>query len=235
VSTAAWYFRLPDFEDMLFALHLLRPKDLFVDGGANTGVWSVLAASTGADVLAVEPAPETFALLQRQAALNQVGGQVHCVQCALAAEAKTLWITTGLDSGNHVVDIGQSGATAIPAVTLDQLCRDRPATLIKLDLEGYELEALRGAVDVFANPALLAVIVETFRPHNWRLEYLQAIDALMSQRGFRPYGYQPEARAVFPITAPEQSGQNTIYLRDGESVRKRLLAGSVVSLGQKRW
>jgi FkbM family methyltransferase len=224
-STAAWYFGLPDFEEMSFALHLLRPGDLFLDGGANVGVWSVLAASTGADVVAVEPAPDAVALLEQQARMNDFGPRLVVRCCALAEKPGTVRMTTGRDTANAVLEGGAAdgpAAVEVPAETLDSLCRDRPPTFIKLDLEGYEPAALRGGRRVLGAPELLALVVETFRPHTWQTEPLRGMEQLLADHGFRPHAYRPADRTLEPLTDPQGGGQNTIYVRDAAAVAARV-------------
>ena len=135
---------------------LLRPGDLFVDGGANIGVFTlVAAAAVGAsgEVMAFEPAETTRRSLIRNVALNDFA-----------------WVSVrpeGLDSEstrrNLVVFEGDAAAfssfspehgsgtgTVRQVVTraLDEVVvgaqRDRLA-LVKLDLEGAEHAALSGA------------------------------------------------------------------------------------------
>lgn len=74
-ATGNLYCGLHEWPDMAFVLHLLRPGDTFADIGANVGTYTVLAsAAVGARTVAFEPAPETFAWLQRNLALNHLGG-----------------------------------------------------------------------------------------------------------------------------------------------------------------
>ncbi|WP_277458609.1 MULTISPECIES: hypothetical protein [Methylococcus] len=54
------YVGLHEFEDMLFVFHLLRKDDEFLDVGANSGEYAILAAGRGANVLAIEPVPATY-------------------------------------------------------------------------------------------------------------------------------------------------------------------------------
>jgi FkbM family methyltransferase len=235
ISTAVWYFGLPDYDEMLFALHLLRPGDLFVDGGANVGVWSILAASTGADVIAVEPVRDTFDILTAQVALNDMGGRITCRRCALGAARGELHLTTDLDAGNHVVADPATGLTeAVPAEPLDHLRADRRPTLIKLDLEGHELPALTGAAGVLADPTLLGLVVETFRPDNWETPNLRAIEGLLAAAGFHPVRYEPGRRSLTALTKPNEGGQNTIYVRDTAAVRRRLESAPPVTLAGAR-
>jgi FkbM family methyltransferase len=234
-TTAAYYLGLPDFEDMLFMLHLLRPGDRFLDGGANLGVWSVLAATAGANVVAVEPAPDTFSLLNRQISENGYGDRIHPVQCALADKKGVLWLSTGRDAGNSIQEQGQG--TEITAETLDDITAGKEPTMIKLDLEGYELEALRGASKLLESQSLMALVIETFRPQNWSQENLREIERLLGERGFLPYEYHPAERRLSPLVpldpGPGNGGQNTIYIRGLPGVMARIQSASAIEVGGK--
>ncbi len=234
-STAVWYLRLPDPDEMLFALHLLRSGDVFVDGGANIGAWSVLAGSTGADVVSVEPVPSTFSVLERQVGINQFAGSVKLVQAALAASRGTVQMTIERDAVNKVID---AGGFEVPTVTLDQLVPAGP-TMIKLDLEGYELEAIRGAARTLTSKPLLALVVETFRKQNWKLPKLIEIEQILADAGFLPYSYDPIQRILIPLRGleaePEQTGNNTIYVRDTTAVVDRLRTAPKIRIGRTKW
>ena len=72
-STAVYYMGLSEFEEMGFLLHFLRAEDYFVDVGANVGSFSVLSAAVcGCVTTAIEPIKDSFDLLQKNIALNQV-------------------------------------------------------------------------------------------------------------------------------------------------------------------
>ncbi len=223
-STSAWYFGLADFDEMTFIQHLLRPGDLFLDGGANVGVWSVLAASTGASVLAVEPIPETADLLRHQGELNGLGDHFKIIRCALSDSPGTVLMTENEDVGNRVVLDGHAAErhVTVTCQMLDEVCKGCVPVLIKLDLEGHELAALRGATRTLAEPGLLALVIETFRPHNWQSESLRSIETLLESHGFLPQAYDPVDRSLVRLREPSAGGQNTIYTRDGEEVAARL-------------
>ena len=223
-STAAWYVGLPDYAEMTFLLHLLRPGDLFVDGGANVGVWSVLAASTGAAVVAVEPVAATADLLECQGELNRLGPRLRVARCALSDAPGVVTMTADEDVGNHIVASAspQGKGVAVPCDTLDRVCTGGTPVAVKLDLEGHELAALRGAGRILADAALLAVVVETFRPHNWQLESLRELERLLYDHGLTPHDYDPAARELVPLTEPSAGGQNTIFARVGAELTTRL-------------
>ena len=112
----------------------LSAGDTFFDVGANAGFFSVLAARkvgpTGLCV-AVEPDPTIANVVAAQADLNGLCN-VAVVRKLVTASAEDEWPWT-------------VGGVATPTTTIDQLTREfGPPTLIKIDVEGLEIEALRG-------------------------------------------------------------------------------------------
>ncbi|MFI5401114.1 MAG: FkbM family methyltransferase [SAR324 cluster bacterium] len=138
-------------------LALLEPGDGFVDLGAHLGYYSVLAAlrvGPAGRVLACEPDPENFALLERNLAENGVGW-VRRQRCAVSDRAGRSWLYRSADNkGDHRLYDSEAGrrAVAASAVTLDGLLED-PAEgwhLVKMDTQGCEALILRGAERVLA-------------------------------------------------------------------------------------
>ena len=64
------YANLPDLPEMLVWRQALQDGGLFVDVGANVGTYASRAAEVGGEVIAVEPATDTFGLLLESIALN---------------------------------------------------------------------------------------------------------------------------------------------------------------------
>src|SRR5689334_9402490 len=78
------YVGLHEFDDMAFAMHLLRTGDVFADVGANVGSYTVLAAKgVGAKVVACEPVAAAFAALCDNVRLNGIGNLVEVCQTAV--------------------------------------------------------------------------------------------------------------------------------------------------------
>lgn len=141
------YARLPDYREMSFWLGTLHPGDLFVDVGANIGIYTLLIASRGCDVIAVEPASEARRLLEVNLALN--GLEAEIVDAALGRTSGRATLTADLGSSNYVVPNGESGgitepATPVTVTTLDDLLGDRTAAGVKIDVEGFELDVVLG-------------------------------------------------------------------------------------------
>lgn len=135
--------------------HLLTSGDTFVDGGANIGYFSLLAARlvgpTG-QVHAFEPIPTTFKRLETHVALNGFQ-QIHANCQALRDEPGTLLFEVPEKHGQKlgrlatIVQRGQGPQVQVQATTLDAYAKEHAIEhirLIKLDVEGSEVAAIGG-------------------------------------------------------------------------------------------
>lgn len=135
----------------------LQIGDCFIDCGANIGFYSVLASRLVGDtgkVLSIEMIPETAAILNHHLQLNQCTN-VQVVEFALCDQDNQEIIATvqegkfgqatisRVDSQNKI-----ENEIVVKTITLDTLTKDiSHIRLIKMDLEGAELQALKGAVE----------------------------------------------------------------------------------------
>lgn len=168
-------FDAPSLAPVLDAV--LRCGDVFVDVGANIGVYAGWAArrvgSTGA-VHAFEPVPRTVAYLQSFVALNELTN-VQIVACAVGAKVGpvSMRITPGHSGISSVVAPGQRQAVAddgteivkVAQTTLDSYYADRlclgAPRLIKIDVEGREHDVLRGAARLLSARTPPVVLFES--------------------------------------------------------------------------
>lgn len=218
-ATANYYFGLLEVDDMGFALHVLRPGDLFADVGANAGSYTVIASVVGAEIIAVEPLPETYRRLLRNIRMNGINAETH--QCGLSSKPGELRFTTDRDAMNRVAGPDDAGpTTVIPVTTLDKLLAGRVPFLIKIDVEGHEPQLLDGAARTLASPALQAVLMET----NASVAELMS---RMAAHGFSAYRYDAIERRLRPA---EGAQQNTIFLRDPAAIQQRCQSAPRYSL-----
>jgi len=149
---------------------VLRPGDDVVDGGANLGYWSLVAAGLvgpAGRVFAFEPVPATADTLARNVAASGANG-VRVTRAALSHRPGEVVLhlfdddpCAGTSSIGSVPGLQPAGSTTAPAVTLDALVASEGAdpVLVKLDVEGSETAALRGAAGLLARrePPVLCV------------------------------------------------------------------------------
>jgi FkbM family methyltransferase len=140
---------------MLVWQRSLGPGDLFLDVGANIGSYSVLAAELGAEVIAIEAADDTFALLEENISLN--GYQISAVRAAAGPRCGTARFTSGLDCVNRFDSAGEAETVM---VTIDSVIGSRAAAGMKIDVEGFELEVLRGCTQALAARRIALIQLE---------------------------------------------------------------------------
>ncbi|MDQ5846784.1 MAG: FkbM family methyltransferase [Acidobacteriota bacterium] len=224
-ATGNIYTGLHEFQDMAFALHLLRPNDLFVDIGANVGSYTVLAASVGAKSISVEPIKTTFDHLMRNIHLNGISDRVDARNIGVSSKKGSLEFTSGLDTVNHVANGDRQNGSPVCAVevdTLNDVVGERCPVLLKIDVEGFETEVIAGADNVLSNKSLLAVIME-LNGSGQRYNFDEGdLYSRMIEYGFAPYSYEPYERSLTELNGKNMRAGNTLFVRGVEAVRQRL-------------
>jgi FkbM family methyltransferase len=224
---------LCEYEEMVFVTHFLRPGDVFVDGGANVGAYTLLASGVaGARTIAVEPSPSTFGYLRQNVFLNDLATRVTLVNAALGRSAGKLRLTEDLGTENYVCADGEAGPSVeVPVTTLDSLVTEASVTLFKVDVEGFETEVLAGAQRLLASGAVQAMIVER-AGNGLRYGYDEAVlHRKIQDHGYAPFAYDPTSRLLRKL-APESPG-NIIYLMDPEAVARRLKEAPPIAYGSR--
>jgi FkbM family methyltransferase len=132
----------------------LRPGMVFYDLGANIGLFSLIAARlvglTG-QVFSFEPDPETVTRLRRNFARNRFQNAKVIQAGVWSSSGKQSFQWAGPSSPDHGVgrfEAGESGASSaeLDCITLDDFIASRSSPdAIKCDVEGAEVEVLRGA------------------------------------------------------------------------------------------
>ena len=138
---------------------ILQEGMTFVDVGANIGLYTLHGARrvgpTGT-VIALEPTPKFFGLLQRSVRLNDVEDICKCLNIALssAEEVRTL-------EGSRYC-----GQFQVKTARLDHVLQDaRRVDVVRIDAGGAELDVLEGMNNVLARHREIVLIVEYGVPH----------------------------------------------------------------------
>lgn len=158
----------------------VRTGDVVLEAGANVGAYTMLFAQwAGASgrVFAFEPDPIAYAGLQNHIALNGMIDRVTPVAAAVGdGKAANLRFAIGDSSGcSRLVHPGEDDAVNpthmrdVRAVSIDQFCAEHRLTpsVIKVDVEGAELAALRGARSTVAGAGPDLQLFVEMHPHLW--------------------------------------------------------------------
>lgn len=187
------------------------PPRVAYDLGGNRGQWTVLAKSIfpTVEIHAFEPLPAHCAEF---AARTQGLAQVHLHPVALgdAAAELEMDLTTFSDSASLLTPTAAMAETyavrpgskvRVPVVRLDDWVAAHKLPqpdLLKLDLQGYELHALRGAPDCLRHAR--AVVLElSFREYYAGQPAPGALIAFLESAGFRLAGFSPDLPAGRPL------------------------------------
>jgi len=231
-ATQNLYCGLQDFYDMFFLLHFLRKEDLFLDVGANIGSYTILAAAhVGAETMSFEPVPVTYSHLLNNIFINQVQERVTAFNIGIGSASGHMNFTSSLDTTNHVAKDADTAVIMVRVESLDNVLSEKTPALIKIDVEGFETEVLKGAEKTLANEELKAIIIE-LNGSGTRYGFNdENIHSALSALGFTPFKYLPYSRRLVRLSGFGE--HNTIYVRDYNYVQERLTcADSVKILGR---
>lgn len=175
---------------------------LFVDVGAHIGIHSLLVAASGYDVHAFEPHPANQRLLRCSRLVNGNLTRAHLTLHPVALGETDGSLCMTFSEGNRGNTFLTTCTPDLPHVdirTLDAYWSEdmqgRQITLLKIDVEGYEAAALRGAHQMMTKNPPLAIQAEFYAPH-------------FEQSGARPL-------EIFEILIP--LGYHVSVVRTGES------------------
>jgi FkbM family methyltransferase len=186
----AFLLREYDPDTVRFVIAHLPRDGVFVDAGAHVGLISlqVLQRRGSASIHAFEPHPKRGEQFARNIGLNSCDGQVHFNPVGLS----DINGEVEFDFRRHAIT---DSATTIRVIRLDDYLDEHVierVDVIKLDIEGHELQALRGAERALADKRIRAVTLEAMEDHG---DTTAAADVL---RGF---GYQRVPLPSSPIAS----------------------------------
>jgi FkbM family methyltransferase len=135
---------------------LVRPQTTYLDVGANIGLTSIpiLAGCPDCQVISFEASPNVLSFLQQTEAASGYGDRWRVISKALGNEVGTTQFFMGsseLSLFDGLRDTGRAGPTretTVPITTLDtewEALNYPKVSVIKIDIEGGELQALQGA------------------------------------------------------------------------------------------
>jgi FkbM family methyltransferase len=131
-----------------------------IDCGANFGYWSVLISSIpygSHKAIAIEPSSQNFVKLANNSEIN--GNRFEVLRCAIGATRGTARLS-GTKHEAFSIAGNTSGGEDVPVIALDNLLDDGKISpdgkyLIKLDVEGVEIEAIKGGKRLLQGDSVL--------------------------------------------------------------------------------
>jgi FkbM family methyltransferase len=238
-SEISWLLYVKDFEatERRFHQAFLRKGDVYLDIGANIGLFTVIAArkvgSTGR-VYAFEPIAATYDRLQQNIALNRYRN-VSSYKVALsdaAGQAEMTISTDGFDGRNSMAKPTGGEQFALETVslsTLDAFVAEHDLagriTMVKIDVEGWENHVLAGASRTFSAPdaPLLHVEFTEEALQTARCSSAELYQAL-KKFGYELFLFDEENHGLKPVSQEEVRDRfvNVIATKQPDRVLARL-------------
>ncbi len=203
-----------------------QDDDVAIDIGANIGWYSLIldkiAEKRNVDVFAFEPDPTNFFLLEENISRNSATG-VKTVQSAVADVSghQTLHLYNKSNRGRHSLLAIHEGETVdVDAIALDEFWEsrslgDRVPRFIKMDIEGFELMALRGATSVLNR---CPMVMLEYSPGYMKAASIEPGDLLdlMLGQGFKAHALIDGQLEPVDVDALRSSEKHTdlFWLRD---------------------
>jgi FkbM family methyltransferase len=157
-----WYDKYsldPEWLEMRFVKdNMIQKGDVIFECGAHHGCSTLLLANWVGDkgkVIAFEPVPSNCDIVNKNLELNNIKN-VTLERKAVGSESKMIRINA---LSNSMISLTKQGIE-VPLVTLNAYESQNPS-MLKIDVEGFELEVLRGASNILAKTPKLAIEVHT--------------------------------------------------------------------------
>jgi FkbM family methyltransferase len=167
------------------------------------------------DVISFEPIPSTINRLKRQLDINHVNDMVMVINKAVGESNKNTFFTSLMDSMNKEIEFRDFDEEKIEVemVKLDDYVQTDKQLIIKIDVEGNEVNVLKGMNVLLKGEKVIALIIENNNPdevYNILKKDYNAID------------YSPIEKEYKLLIGPNLQEANTIYVRKSISINELL-------------
>lgn len=195
---------------------VLKENNVFVDIGANIGLMSILSSSIVKNkgcVYSFEPNPNTYKILKENISINNISN-IELSRYAIGNKSESSVIYDNLESNRGSSSLikpeVETDKYDIEVVRLSDYFenKDIKIDLIKADIEGYELEALNGAIEILKrdNPPMLIVECSEIRDNvndNNREELFNFITKVNKYKIFKLQGGKSRKSKLIEISNKE--------------------------------
>lgn len=229
------YFSFEETE-IGFLKNFLKPGDCFFDIGANIGLFSLHASpivDKNGSIYAFEPTPETYYRLNQNILLNNFKNIIieNTGLSDTSGSTEFHVSTNGYDALNSIVVLSElennHTTISVNTDTVDNYVKLNKIVhidLIKVDVEGWELNVLKGATSVLTEPDAPVLMVEFTEKNAFTAGYYlgELYDYLVTL-GYKWYSYNLKENKLIPEKKKlHYSYENLIAIKNISSVFSRL-------------
>jgi FkbM family methyltransferase len=175
----------------------VKPGDTVLDVGAHIGLFAVIASQLTGNkgrVIAFEPAPATFSLLEQTVRINKASDAITTVQKAVGSgPGKTTFFISQHTADNSNSLVSYLGDRALNGIDIEITSIDtivaeqqlRQISFMKIDVEGAEYDTLRGAEQTFKTIRPRAIVAIHPTPIKAKGDTLEGIYDFIQSLNYR--------------------------------------------------
>lgn len=225
-------------EEVLFIKRFLTSGDIFFDVGANIGFYTLHACDiigeTG-QIHAFEPSSKTFKRLTENVSLNHLQDKVIVNNIGLSDKTDEIEINlyaNGYDAWNsfaNILDKGASEKEIVKVETLNNYVKNNnievsKISLIKIDVEGWEIPVIKGATDILKSSNAPVLIVEFTEENAFKAGFnCYELYDLIIGLGYKWFKYNSIGNQLIPQQKKiHYIYENLIAIKNLEIVEKRI-------------
>ena len=168
ISRALWLFGNRELEHKFMLEKVIKPGMSILDIGANIGYYPLMELKligNNGNLIAVEPSNTNISLLKQNLSLNNFRNiEIHQGAISDTNSKKEIFISTqsNLNTFHNYgtgIDHLSGEKLEVKTFTISKILNGRKADLIRMDVEGHEVEILNGLVSNFKDMKKLPIII----------------------------------------------------------------------------
>lgn len=219
------YARWPEYAELRFIQEVLNSKSIYIDVGAHIGDSSLLAASKilQGKIFSIEPTPSIFQELLTNIKLNSLEKRISPIQAAVShTQGSAFFNIEDTAETNHLSKKKTRKSIKVTTITIDSLIKQyklKKVTLLKIDVEGYELEVLQGSSKAIKSQAIERILFEV-NPSSEKIlnKIMQIEKILIKYYSFYAFTKEGKLYQVPHLTVPHQTG-NFLAILNSKNVK----------------
>ena len=209
-----------DPNELSLLARILRPGMTFIDVGANMGLYSLFGArKVGASgkVVAIEPSRREAGIIREHIEGNGLGNVTLLAVAVTDREGEAELLVASLAKSGHNTlgafgfDTALDHRERVRSVRLDDVVREQSLTrvdVIKMDIEGAEELALRGAERTLRDHRPLLLMELSHRSLQHQQSSAERLLELLGEFGYSVYGFEPESG--LPSREPRRCSEENV-------------------------
>jgi len=184
---------------------IIKTGDVVFDIGANIGYYTLIFAklvSNSGVVFSFEPEPTNYELLKKNVTINEhTNVKLYSKAVSNLNQTQKLFLDKKNKGGHSLIDkIDDRESIAIESIRIDDHFKNKKIDFIKIDIEGFEFEAIKGMSELLKKLSTVKIMTE-FNPYLLEKSEIQPEEylKLLKNLGFTIYNLDKKKRMIVPI------------------------------------